>query len=89
MAENENDHYSKVEQLNQEHYQEIQAKIQYEKSTEDEASRKHSTMEQSHLNQVDSMQRSNAVEKKTTDDIHQAELKKLNKEKVVRASEVV
>jgi hypothetical protein len=50
MAENENDHYSKVEQLNQEHYQEIQAKIQYEKSTEDEASRKHSTMEQSHLN---------------------------------------
>ena len=56
---------------------------------EDEYNRKLSTKEQQHLNQVDQMNKEFAAQKKASDDAHQAELRNLDKEKAVRASEVV
>ena len=56
---------------------------------EDEYNRKLSTKGQQHLNQVDQMNKEFAAQKKASDDAHQAELRNLDKEKAVRASEVV
>jgi len=49
IAENENTHYSQIENKTQEHYQEINTKIVYEKSTEDDYNKTVSTREQSHI----------------------------------------
>jgi len=49
IAENENTHYAQIENKTQEHYQEINTKITYEKSTEDDYTKTVSTREQAHI----------------------------------------
>lgn len=89
LADRENEHLKMVEKINQDHFQELAQKDEYQKRKEQEHNDKLAAQEQKHLDRVKELQSGGTATMNDTDREHQAELRQLDKEKTQREQDYI
>lgn len=89
MHERENEHLKTVEQLNQDHFQELAEKDEYQKRMEQEFNDLTLEQEQTHLDKIKDLQTQFTATLDARDAEHQAELRELDQEKTQREQDYI